>query len=87
MPASSKLAWVRVEFSKNMLIWVMPASASRALHGAAVDLDIGVGEVEEGANLIRGQMFDAKQMSGAECHGGPFRIFPLIESARAPDKA
>ena len=28
LPASSKLAWVRVEFSKNMLIWVIPASAS-----------------------------------------------------------
>ena len=26
LPASSKLAWVRVEASKNMLIWVRPAS-------------------------------------------------------------
>ena len=28
LPASSKDAWVRVEFSKNMLIWVMPDRAS-----------------------------------------------------------
>ena len=28
LPASSKLAWVRVEFSKNMLICVIPASTS-----------------------------------------------------------
>ena len=28
LPASSKLAWVRVEASKNMLIWVRPRSAS-----------------------------------------------------------
>ncbi len=27
LPASSKVAWVRVEASKNMLIWVMPRSA------------------------------------------------------------
>ena len=31
LPASSKLAWVRVEVSKNMLIWVRPASASECL--------------------------------------------------------
>ena len=30
LPAISKLDWVRVEFSKNMLIWVLPASTSRA---------------------------------------------------------
>ena len=28
LPASSKLAWVRVDASKNMLIWVIPASTS-----------------------------------------------------------
>ena len=31
LPASSKLAWVRVEASKNMLIWVSPFSASARL--------------------------------------------------------
>ena len=31
LPASSKLAWVRVEASKNMLIWVRPFSASARL--------------------------------------------------------
>ena len=31
LPASSKLAWVRVEASKNMLIWVRPRSASARL--------------------------------------------------------
>ncbi len=31
LPASSKLAWVRVEFSKNMLICVRPASCSPCL--------------------------------------------------------
>ena len=31
LPASSKLAWVRVEASKNMLIWVRPLRASARL--------------------------------------------------------
>ena len=31
LPASSKLAWVRVEASKNMLIWVRPLSALERL--------------------------------------------------------
>ena len=30
-PANSKLAWVRVEFSKNILIWVSPVRASALL--------------------------------------------------------
>ncbi len=33
LPASSKLACVRVEFSKNMLIWVSPRSTSECLVG------------------------------------------------------
>ena len=33
LPASSKLAWVRVEASKNMLIWVSPRSASERFSG------------------------------------------------------
>ena len=34
LPAISNEACVRVEFSKNMLIWVSPASASERLCGA-----------------------------------------------------
>jgi hypothetical protein len=47
LPASSKEAWVRVEASKNMLTWVRPASAS-VLGGGAVEIDVAVGEVEDG---------------------------------------
>ena len=33
LPASSKLAWVRVEGSKNRLIWVRPLSLAERLSG------------------------------------------------------
>jgi hypothetical protein len=40
----------------------------RLFHRAAVQIDIAVGQIQHGANLVRGQVFDAEQMAGAEGH-------------------
>ena len=66
LPASSKLAWVRVEASKNMLIWVRPLQRVGALVGLAVQRDVAVGEVEHRLDVGAGQALDAEQVAVRE---------------------
>ena len=70
LPASSKEVRVRVEFSKNRLMTVRPRSRSRFLSRAAVEGDIGFGEIEEGGDLLPRESFDAQKMAVAVSKGG-----------------
>ena len=74
LPASSKLAWVRVEASKNMLIWVRPLQRVGALVGLAVEGDVGLGEVEDGLDVGAGERLDAEQVAVREQGGPPVRL-------------
>src|SRR5205823_14411781 len=40
------------------------------LLGAAIEGDISLGKIEQGADLLRGESFDAEQMSVGESKGG-----------------
>ena len=62
LPASSKEDWVRVETSKNRLIWVRPRSEVRFFLDLAIELDEFLGEVKEAGNVGVGKPFDPQQM-------------------------
>ena len=62
LPASSKELWVRVESSKNRLIWVRPGQHRLLLADLPVELDIAVGEIENGDDLLAGQRRDGENM-------------------------
>jgi hypothetical protein len=68
LPAISKLACVRVEASKNMLIWVSPSSGAPCAL-AAFGIGIAVGEIEDGPDFLRVQGFDPQKMRLPEGHG------------------
>ena len=69
LPASSKEDWVRVEASKNRLIWVRPRKRRALLVDLAVELDIVLGEVEQAGNIGSGKSFDSQQMPVTEDEG------------------
>jgi hypothetical protein len=69
LPAISKLACVRVEASKNMLIWVSPSSGLGRFPGAAFGIGVAVGEVEDGPDFVRVQGLDPQKMRLPEGHG------------------
>ena len=70
LPASSNEVRVRVEFSKKQVDERAAAQQVALLVGAAVQVDIGVGEIEEGGDLLPGESFDAQQMAVAISKGG-----------------
>ena len=86
LPASSKLAWVRVEASKNMLIWVRPLQRVGALVGLAVERDVGLGEVEHGLDVGAGERLDAEEVAVRE-QGALRAAAASIAASRRGDKA
>ena len=70
LPASSNEDWVRVEASKNRLIWVRPRSEVRFLLDLAVELDEFLGEIEQAEDLLARKPFDPQQMPLAEDERG-----------------
>ena len=70
LPASSNEACVRVETSKNRLIWVRPRKRGALLLDLAVELDEFLGEVEQAGNILARKPFDPQQMPCAEDEGG-----------------
>ena len=69
LPASSKLVWVRVELSKNRLIWVRPLQQLQLLVGLPVQPDEAVGPVEQIRDLERLQALDAEQVLAPKTRG------------------
>ena len=91
LPAISKEAWVRVEGSKNRLIWVRPRKAGLLLLDLPADLDRLVGPVEQRLDVQRRQALDAEEMpvgvDGVGAHGrGPAigGLAPRKDAGRAP---
>lgn len=37
--------------------------------GAAIEINVGLGEVQEGGDLVRGEVFDPQKVAGAKRHG------------------
>jgi hypothetical protein len=68
LPAISNEDWVRVEASKNRLIWVRPR-AGAFLVDLAVELDIFLGKVEQAGNVGSGKALDSQQMPVTEDEG------------------
>ena len=70
LPASSNEAWVRVEASKNRLIWVRPRSDVRFFSIWRLSSTIFLGEVEQADDLVARKPLDPQQMPLAEDEGG-----------------
>ena len=67
LPASSKLVWVRVELSKNRLIWVRPLQQLQLLVGLPAQRDVGRRRGRADRCDLEGlQPLDAEQMALAE---------------------
>jgi hypothetical protein len=76
LPASSKLAWVRVELSKNRLIWVSPW----------IQRCVIVGEIQYFGDIEGRELFDAEKVAMGE-HEYPLReILRLIGANAGPGK-
>ena len=43
------------------------------LNLGTVQIDLGVRQIKDSANLVRGQVFDAKQVGCAKAHAGAVR--------------
>ena len=70
LPASSNEDWVRVETSKNRLIWVRPRSEVRFFSTWRLSVDEFLGEVEQAGDLVARKPLDPQQMPLAEDEGG-----------------
>ena len=70
LPASSKDDCVRVETSKNRLIWVRPRKLARFFFDLTIEIDKFFAEVEQAGNVVAGKPFDPQQMTPAEDEGG-----------------
>ena len=66
LPAISKLSSVRVEFSKNALMIVSPASLSACFFVCAVERDPLLGLVEQVEDLVSCELTDAEQAAMRE---------------------
>ena len=75
-PRVSKLAWVRVEFSRNMLIWCEPGQRLAVLLRLAVERDVFPRPDREGRRSRRQQGFDPQKMPPPQAH--------RLRSFRAP---
>ncbi len=66
LPASSNEVWVRVEASKNRLIWVRPRRGRLLLVDLAVELDVAVGQTEQGFDFGDLERFDSQKVLAFE---------------------
>ena len=66
LPASSNEDWVRVEASKNRLIWVRPRSDALLLFDLAIEVDEFLAEIQQAGDIGCGKPFDPQQMPMAE---------------------
>ena len=69
LPASSNEDWVRVEASKNRLIWVRPRSEVRFFSIWRLSSTIFLGEVEQADDIGNGKPLDPQQMPVTEDEG------------------
>ena len=69
LPASSNEVRVRVELSKNRLIWVSPRISAELLVGLPAVGDVGVGAIQQMLDLPGRQPLDAEQMALGEGRG------------------
>ena len=73
LPASSKLAWVRVEASKKHVDLGQALERVGALVGLAVERDVGLGEVEDRLDVGAGEGLDSEEVAVREQGGPPVR--------------
>ena len=69
LPAISNEDWVRVEASKNRLIWVRPRKRGALLVDLAVEFDVFFGKIEEAGDVGGGKALDPQQMPVSEDEG------------------